>query len=491
MLLANHSNTPKSNTSIVLLLRRTFAMFKKLSIKADKLKGLLEQVKCCAPPTLDQTAFNQLITAAILSKGDDKPSSVFIGQVIINASQQGDKKAQELSPFIYRLSDPSEPPVSYVRPHSPYNPQPLPLLSEVSQPSNHLVDKFGTSCFHCGRAGHWHADCPHTKGVANPNLEPPSPTPFRPMLPTGIGVTLPFAGCDLAVPSLALRTDNAKEFTSASLVLSLSKLDQVLFGQTPSISTLYLFGAEAIVHVPAVWQSHKLLPRGLACRLLKPLISGGWLLWDPVGDRQVQSASVVFPRFQSSNNTPTGSVKGSLSHIVNAAMLGQVPTEWYFKNELKAIDTLPVTKDVVIPEHLGQALSGPLQHKWKRACKAELEQMTLRDVWEAVDKGKMMKMIGHRWVFNIKHHADGTIEKFKACFVAQADCQRPRVDCTKTYAPTAFLMSLRLVLADAMCRNWTLSSFDISGTYLYSPVKETVFIEPPTFFCPQLKGKVL
>ncbi|MBW0473206.1 hypothetical protein O181_012921 [Austropuccinia psidii MF-1] len=52
-------------------------------------------------------------------------------------------------------------------------------------------------------------------------------------------------------------------------------------------------------------------------------------------------------------------------------------------------------------------------------------------------------------------------------------------------------MSLQLVLAHAMCSGWTLSSFDIKGAYLYSPVKETVFLEPPTYFCPQLKGKAL
>ncbi|MBW0464135.1 hypothetical protein O181_003850 [Austropuccinia psidii MF-1] len=57
---------------------------------------------------------------------------------------------------------------------------------------------------------------------------------------------------------------------------------QRLFGQMPSISTLYTFGTEAIIHIPVVQQSHKLSPRRLACCLLKPLISGGWLLWDPV-----------------------------------------------------------------------------------------------------------------------------------------------------------------------------------------------------------------
>ncbi|MBW0516083.1 hypothetical protein O181_055798 [Austropuccinia psidii MF-1] len=164
--MASDSDTPKSNTSIVLSLHRTFTMFKKLGIEANELKQLLAQVTCRAPPTLDQTAFNQLITAAILSKGDDKPSLMFVGQVIINTSQRGDEQAQELSPFIYHLSDPSEPPASSLRPCSPYNLRLLHLLSEVHQPPNHLVNKFGASCFQCGRASHWCADCPHTKGAA-------------------------------------------------------------------------------------------------------------------------------------------------------------------------------------------------------------------------------------------------------------------------------------------------------------------------------------
>ncbi|MBW0467658.1 hypothetical protein O181_007373 [Austropuccinia psidii MF-1] len=220
-------------------------------------------------------------------------------------------------------------------------------------------------------------------------------------------------------------------------------------------------------------------------------MSGSWLLWDPESDRLVQSASIVFLHFQSSGIKDADCQKGSLSHIVNAETLGQVPMECYFNDENMAIDTLPVAKDITIPEHLGQVLSGLLSHEWRRACKAELEQMLLRDVWELVVKDNTMKTIGHRWVFDIKHHADRTIEKFKAHLIARGNCQRPGVDCTKTYAPTASLMSLRLVLAHAICNNWVLSSFDVSGAYLYSPVKEMVFVKPPTFFFPELKGEAL
>ncbi|MBW0563556.1 hypothetical protein O181_103271 [Austropuccinia psidii MF-1] len=115
---------------------------------------------------------------------------------------------------------------------------------------------------------------------------------------------------------------------------------QQLFGQAPSIATLYPFGADAIIHIPTVQQNNKLSPRGVACRLLKPLMSGV---------------------------TGAGCEKGSLSHVANTEILRQVPTEQYSKDENMAIDTLPVTKDITIPKHLGQALSGPLSQEWRKA----------------------------------------------------------------------------------------------------------------------------
>ncbi|MBW0467660.1 hypothetical protein O181_007375 [Austropuccinia psidii MF-1] len=113
-----------------------------------------------------------LLTTQRLTRGEEKPTLTFVGQVIINASQRS-----EVSPFIYCVSNLPKPSVSYIRA------RPLPSSSKVCHPPSHLVDRFGVSCFQCGRAGHWHANCPHTTGVANPNPHPVSPTPFRQMRP--------------------------------------------------------------------------------------------------------------------------------------------------------------------------------------------------------------------------------------------------------------------------------------------------------------------
>ncbi|MBW0488358.1 hypothetical protein O181_028073 [Austropuccinia psidii MF-1] len=257
----------------------------------------------------------------------------------------------------------------------------------------------------------------------------------------------------------------------------------------PSVVTLYPFRADAIVHVPAVNQSYKLAPSSIECKLLKPLMSGGWPLWEPSTNKMVQSATVIFRRFQPSATTSGPATKVSLGHILNTMSLGKVPTERLFAAENQVIDSLILVKDVIIPEHLGQALLGAHCKKWRQACVAELDQMAARDVWEVVEKKPGMKTIGPWWVFDLKQNTDGSAKLFKPRLVAHGDRQRPGVDCTETYTPTASLMSLHLVLATAALKNWRVASFNVSGMYLYSLVDETVLVEPLVNFLPELHLK--
>ncbi|MBW0496743.1 hypothetical protein O181_036458 [Austropuccinia psidii MF-1] len=178
MLVENSTGPLKPNSTVVLTLCRTFAIFKKLGVKANELEGLLAQATCHALPTL-----NQLVTATILAKGNEKPSSTFVGQVILNTFEKNSKFTQFSSPFIYHVSDPPESFPSFTCPHSPHFSRPMASMSNVCHPPEHLVDKFGRSCFHCRYTEHWQADCPRTKEVTNPNLQPTSPGPFCPVQP--------------------------------------------------------------------------------------------------------------------------------------------------------------------------------------------------------------------------------------------------------------------------------------------------------------------
>ena len=71
---------------------------------------------------------------------------------------------------------------------------------------------------------------------------------------------------------------------------------------------------------------------------------------------------------------------------------------------------------VSIPTQLQHALSDP---KWVNAMKVEMEALEKNSTWDLVPLPNGKKAVGCRWVFTIKHKADGSIDRYKARLVAK------------------------------------------------------------------------
>jgi hypothetical protein len=132
-----------------------------------------------------------------------------------------------------------------------------------------------------------------------------------------------------------------------------------------------------------------------------------------------------------------------------------------------------------IPKSAREAMKDP---NWRAAMQAEFDALLANKTWTLVSPPPHARVISGKWVFRIKLHPDGTLDRYKARWVVRGFHQRPGVDFTETFSPVVKPATIRTVLALIASHAWPAHQLDVSNAFLHGNIHEEVYCQQPTGF---------
>ncbi|KAI5330217.1 hypothetical protein L3X38_029615 [Prunus dulcis] len=112
--------------------------------------------------------------------------------------------------------------------------------------------------------------------------------------------------------------------------------------------------------------------------------------------------------------------------------------------------------------------------EWKNAMVEEFNALLKQGTWSLVPSSPHFNTVGCKWVFRVKRHSDGTIERHKARLVAKGYHQQPGVDYFDTFSPVVKPTTVRTVLSLAVSSGWSLRQLDVKNAFLHGLLTEEV-----------------
>jgi hypothetical protein len=114
----------------------------------------------------------------------------------------------------------------------------------------------------------------------------------------------------------------------------------------------------------------------------------------------------------------------------------------------------------------------------------EIHAIQKNDTWELTTLPSNQKAIGVKWVYKIKHTAEGEVSRYKVRLVAKGYKQKYDINYKEVFAPVARLDTVRLLIALASHHNWKTYQLTVKSVFLNGILEEEVYVQ-------QLEGFIM
>ena len=114
----------------------------------------------------------------------------------------------------------------------------------------------------------------------------------------------------------------------------------------------------------------------------------------------------------------------------------------------------------------------------------EISTLEENNTWEYVVLPSDKRALGSKWVYKIKYHADGTIERYKARLVVLGNTQMEGEDFHETFTPVAKMTTVPYLLSLVVSKGSELYQMDVHRAFLHGDLNEAIYMRPPSGFQP-------
>ncbi|KAF5475505.1 hypothetical protein F2P56_007305, partial [Juglans regia] len=111
--------------------------------------------------------------------------------------------------------------------------------------------------------------------------------------------------------------------------------------------------------------------------------------------------------------------------------------------------------------------------------KVELHALEENNTWTITTLPPNKTTIGCKYVYKTKLKLDGSFARHKARLVAKGFTQKEGSDFQETFSPVAKLTTVRVFLAIATIKNWSLTQMEVHNAFLHGDLDEDIYMQLP------------
>nr|GEV19849.1 hypothetical protein [Tanacetum cinerariifolium] len=152
------------------------------------------------------------------------------------------------------------------------------------------------------------------------------------------------------------------------------------------------------------------------------------------------------------------------------------------RNQLKIDGDMCIyalTVSIMEPKSVKEALTDPA---WIESMQEKLHQFIRLDVWELVPSPDDIKPLTLKCLFTNKHDEENTVIRNKTRLVLRGYRQEEGIDFKESFALVARMEAIRIFLAYAAHKGFTVYQMDVKTAFLHGSLKEDVYVCQPEGF---------